>query len=196
MHPYEMASTMRTRAKHESIKLNYGTLYGVVESLQGAGLIEPHEVEREGRRPERTVYRITDTGLIEFGDWLGDLISTPVKEYTQFEAGLSLIVAMAPDDALALLKERGGRLSLRIAAERSAIDLSAQHNLPRVFAVETEYRVALLQAELEFVRELIARIEDGSLDGLDWWRRAHAELARAHAEGRPPEIQAPDVHLH
>ncbi len=27
MHPYEMATTMRERAKHESIKLNYGSLY-------------------------------------------------------------------------------------------------------------------------------------------------------------------------
>ena len=33
MHPYEMATTMRTRGEDESIKLNYGSLYTVVESL-------------------------------------------------------------------------------------------------------------------------------------------------------------------
>ena len=39
MHPYEMSTTMRERGKHESIKLNYGSLYSVVESLQKHGLI-------------------------------------------------------------------------------------------------------------------------------------------------------------
>ena len=33
MHPYEMASTMRERGKEQSIKLNYGSLYTVVDNL-------------------------------------------------------------------------------------------------------------------------------------------------------------------
>jgi DNA-binding PadR family transcriptional regulator len=33
MHPYEMASTMRERHKDDSIKLNYGSLYSVIELL-------------------------------------------------------------------------------------------------------------------------------------------------------------------
>ena len=37
MHPYEMSQTLRSRAKHESIKLNYGSLYSVVEGLEARG---------------------------------------------------------------------------------------------------------------------------------------------------------------
>ena len=59
MHPYEMSTTMRERGKHESIKLNYGSLYSVVESLHKHGLIAPRETVKDGRRPERTVYEIT-----------------------------------------------------------------------------------------------------------------------------------------
>ena len=70
MHPYEMAATMRTRGQDASIRLNYGSLYGVVETLLKRGLIEEQEVVREGRRPERTVYRITDDGRTEVDDWL------------------------------------------------------------------------------------------------------------------------------
>ena len=62
MHPYEMASTMRERGKEQSIKLNYGSLYTVVDSLARSGLIEAMEATREGRRPERTVYRLTEAG--------------------------------------------------------------------------------------------------------------------------------------
>ena len=65
MHPYEVATTLRQRDKHESVRLNYGSLYAVVESLEKRGLITPQETAREGRRPERTVYEITEAGRIE-----------------------------------------------------------------------------------------------------------------------------------
>ncbi len=39
MHPYEVAQTLRSRAKHESIRLNYGSLYGVVELLERRGFV-------------------------------------------------------------------------------------------------------------------------------------------------------------
>src|SRR5579863_4818609 len=88
MHPYEMATTLRERGKDQSIKLNYGSLYTVVEALQQHGLIAARETERAGKRPERTVYRLTDAGRMELLDWVSELLSTPVKEYTSFEAGL------------------------------------------------------------------------------------------------------------
>ena len=90
MHPYEISTTLRERGKEGSIKLNYGSLYAVVEALQKHHLIEAQETTREGRRPERTVYAITPAGVEEFEDWLAELLSTPVKEYLAFEAGLSL----------------------------------------------------------------------------------------------------------
>ena len=91
MHPYEISTTLRTRGKEQSIKLNYGSLYSVVESLQKHGLITSVETTREGRRPERTVYEITPAGVDEFEDWLSELLSTPVRDYHSLEAGLSLM---------------------------------------------------------------------------------------------------------
>jgi DNA-binding PadR family transcriptional regulator len=48
MHPYEISTTLRTRGKEQSIKLNYGSLYAVVENLQKHGLITARETTREG----------------------------------------------------------------------------------------------------------------------------------------------------
>ena len=107
MHPYEMSTTMRERGKHESIKLNYGSLYSVVEALQKHALIAPRETVKDGRRPERTVYEITSPGRLEFVDWLAELIGTPAKEYQSFEAGLSLLGGLDPDTAFRLLEQRG-----------------------------------------------------------------------------------------
>ena len=51
MHPYEMSTTLRHRSKEDSIRLNYGSLYAVVESLRKKGLMKAGETRREGNRP-------------------------------------------------------------------------------------------------------------------------------------------------
>jgi DNA-binding PadR family transcriptional regulator len=173
MHPYEVAQTLRERAKHESVRLNYGSLYSVVESLERRHLIVAQETVREGRRPERTVYAITDAGAREFIDWLSELVAEPVKEYPQFEAALSFLVALSPDEALELLKTRVNRLELTVTQNHAALQRVQEFGLPRVFEVETEYQLRLVEAELEWVRNLIKEIETGALDGLDVWRGFH-----------------------
>jgi DNA-binding PadR family transcriptional regulator len=175
MHPYEMSTTMRERRKEDSIKLNYGSLYSVVESLTKHGLISPRETVRAGRRPERTIYEITDAGRTEFVDWLSELISTPVQEFTQFEAALSMVAGLPPDDVTRLLEERAQLLSGELAELAAGLREVSEGGLPRLFAVEMEYRQALRAAELEFVRALLGQLADGSLDGLSEWRRFHAE---------------------
>lgn len=176
-HPYEVATTLRQRHKHESVRLNYGSLYGVVESLEKRGLIEAQETERAGRLPERTVYRLTDAGRIEVHDWLTDLISTPVREYPAFQAALSFLPALPPDDVLTLLQERAVHLEAGLAQAAATHELVRKHGLPRLVWVESEYSVALHEAELAYIRTLIRDIESGALDGVDWWRQIHARGA-------------------
>ena len=175
MHPYEMATTMRERGKHESIKLNYGSLYTVVESLQKHGLIAARETVREGRRPERTVYEITEAGRLTFTAWLSELIGTPTKEYTSFEAGLTLLGGLPPDQVVALLGQRTALLGAEISRVRAMLEFAAEKEVPRLFLVEAEYRIALLEAELEWVRKLAPSIADESLDGVPLWRSFHEE---------------------
>jgi DNA-binding PadR family transcriptional regulator len=173
MHPYEMATTLRARHKDQSVKLNYGSLYSVVEALQRAGLIETQETTREGRRPQRTIYRVTDTGVHELLDWLGELVSTPVKEYTQFEAGLSFLPVLAPAEALTLLGTRVNRLDMELTGRRS-VHARLEEHVPRLFSVEYEYKTMLLEAELEWLRRLIGDIESGALGGSDFWAQIHS----------------------
>jgi DNA-binding PadR family transcriptional regulator len=175
MHPYEVAQTLRERAKQESVRLNYGSLYAVVESLEKRGLIKATGTVREGKRPERTVYEITDTGSREMVDWLTELIGVPVKEYPQFMAGLSFISALDPDDALRALRERADALVFKLAGLRGGMKAARQAGLPRLFELEVEYEEGQLAAELRFVRGLIGDIETNGLQGLDLWKTFHDE---------------------
>jgi DNA-binding PadR family transcriptional regulator len=174
-HPYEVATTLRQRQKHESVRLNYGSLYGVVESLERRGLIEAQETRREGRLPERTVYRLTDAGRIEVHDWLTDLISTPVRDYPAFQAALSFLPALPPADVVGLLRERAHQLETNIALAAAGRELAQKQGLPRLVWVEAEYEQVLREAELGYVRALTRDIESGALEGVDWWLALHAD---------------------
>lgn len=103
--PLRVRQTLRSRAKHENIRLNYGSLYKVVESLQRRGLIRERETVRESRRPEKAIYEITDDGSREFVEWLSDLIAAPAREYLQFGAALSLLPGLPPGEVIRLVKD-------------------------------------------------------------------------------------------
>jgi DNA-binding PadR family transcriptional regulator len=174
MHPYEIARTLRTRAKHESIRLNYGSLYGVVASLERRGMVRAAGTVREGRRPERTVYEVTDVGAEEMAEWLSELIAVPAKEYTQFEAALSLLGGLPPDEVIPLLHERCQSIEWSIEQRRATHEALQKRGLPRAFWVESEYVAALAQAELDFTRRLVADLESGDMEGIEEWRSWHA----------------------
>jgi DNA-binding PadR family transcriptional regulator len=178
MHPYEISTTLRTRGKEQSIKLNYGSLYSVVESLQKHGLVTARETTREGRRPERTVYEITPAGQDEFEDWLAELLSTPVRDYTALEAGLSLMAGLPPDEVARLLAERAGKLQMELGALEAQFAFAAERKLPDIFMVEGQFRRAMLVAELDFVRRLTEDIRTGVFSGTDVWRRLHELRSR------------------
>ncbi|TDC52153.1 PadR family transcriptional regulator [Jiangella ureilytica] len=187
MHPYEMSSTLRERRKEDSIKVNYGSLYSVVESLMKRGLIEATETVREGRRPERTVYAITETGGQVMVDWLVELLSTPKKEFTQFEAALSLAGALPPEQVIELLGQRLRNLRFQQKAAEAVFEEARSVGLPRLFMIETEFTVALQNAEIAFVEHLLHDLRDETLGGFGMWRRIH-ELRRDGVA--PGEIEA------
>jgi len=174
MHPYEMVSLMRERHKHESVRLRYSSLYSVVEALEREALISPLETLREGRRPERTVYGITDAGRIEFLSWLRELLSVPVKEYTQFAAGLSFMAALPPEEVATLLGERVHLLEEEVEEMRSGMDAALEGGLPRLFLIESEHELVLREAELAWARDLSRKIAAGTLSGMEGWRVFHA----------------------
>jgi DNA-binding PadR family transcriptional regulator len=175
MHPYEMVSVMRERGKHESVRLKYSSLYSVVEALVREGFISPRETVREGRRPERTVYELTDAGRVEFLGWLRELLSVPAKEYTQFAAGLTFLPALPPDEAAELLDGRVRSLEEEVREMRSVLDSVMEEGLPRLFLIESEHELTLREAELRWVRELAREISDGTLGGMTEWESLHAD---------------------
>ena len=174
MHPYELGRTLRDNGDARSIKFNQGSLYMVIQQLAKAGYVTEVETTREGQRPERTVYALTDAGRQEFRDWLRDLVAEPKHEYPQFVAALSLIAALPPSEVLPLLRHRLDRLASQRAEIRDLIDRALGDGVPALFVVEEEYRLAMLAAEATFVTDVIERISHPETGWTREWEQFHA----------------------
>lgn len=189
MHPYEMASILRARGKDQDMKIKWGSLYTVVQNLEKHGLLEAAESRREGGRPERTVYRITEAGHAELVDWTRELVSTPEPEHTRFKAGLSVLGVLPPDEVIELLRQRISLVQQDIAGRRESL-AAERKEIPRLFLVEDEYELAMREAEANWVGVLLDEITSGRFADLALWRDFHRtgrippELAEIAERGR------------
>ncbi|MGW4796970.1 PadR family transcriptional regulator [Nonomuraea sp. NPDC004297] len=192
MHPYEMASVLRARGKDQDMPIKWGSLYTVVRNLEKHGLLEAVESGRQGARPERTVYRVTDAGRDEAADWTRELLATPGREPTSFEAGLSVMAGLAPGEVVPLLRRRLELLEEQIAADRQALD-SERDGVPRLFLVESEYALAMREAQAAWVRSLLAELDAGTFPELAAWESFHRtgeippHVADLAERGRPAD---------
>jgi DNA-binding PadR family transcriptional regulator len=135
---------------------------------------------REGRRPERTVYRLTEEGGQEVRAWLRELLANPVRDSTPFFAALSFMAHLTPGDALEQLEARAGLLETEITGLDGALHALVPQ-IGRLVLLEVEYLRAMRQAELAWVRSLTEDLRAGRLS----W---DPESLRRLAEGfRPPE---------
>jgi DNA-binding PadR family transcriptional regulator len=182
MHPYEMAATLRDRGKEYSIRMNYGSLYSVIAALVRAGFIVAGETSREGARPPRTTYSITAAGTAELDGWLRELLRDPVKEYPQFEAGLSLMPYLPPAEVASLLEERIRQLVRQSEQLRAVIAGAGQEGLDRLFLVEAEYSLAMQEAERRWTAELLELIRE-SPDFTRTWRAYHQDREESKGGG-------------
>jgi DNA-binding PadR family transcriptional regulator len=159
-----MKQKMRERGVERAIPLKSASIYDTVERLTRAGFIVPVETNREGRRPERTVYRLTGSGADELESWLRELVEEPSREYPRFGAALMFLGALRrKEEAIKALERRVVAFEAEIASV-DALLREVPTDLPRLFIIEEEYTQAMRAAELDWLRRIIAELKDGSLD--------------------------------
>lgn len=173
MHPYQLGRSLRDNDDVRSIRFNHGSLYMVVGQLAKAGFIVEQETVRDGQRPERTPYALTDAGRAELHDWLGELIEEPRHEFPHFVAALSLIAALPPDEVVELLRSRLRRLAEQRAETRELIDGAVANGVHPLFLIEEEYRLTLLDAESSFVERFIEQITNPETGWAPQWAEFH-----------------------
>jgi DNA-binding PadR family transcriptional regulator len=173
-HPYEIQRLIQERRK-DFAHSTQRTLYHAIDRLVKARLILPLETSREGNRPERTVYQLTDDGHASFVGWLGELLAQPLPEYPLFTVAISFLAYLPAETTSRALQARVIELEGELAGIESRL-LGLGQRLHRVLLLELEYVRALRQGELTWVRTLIQDMREGRLA----W---DTEALREHPEG-------------
>ena len=176
MHPYEMAATLRERHKESSIRLNYGALYAVIEQLLRENFIAVREVLKEGRYPAKTVYELRSLGESELIDWMRELVSSPAKEFPMFEAALSLLPVLPPEEVIELLEIRIGLLQKTIEEFEEQERICREMKLPRLFSLESEYSKAVTLAEFKFCKDLLSDLKRDAGGMRSGWAKMRNQL--------------------
>jgi DNA-binding PadR family transcriptional regulator len=188
MHPYEMRHRIRVQEIDRVMKVTHGTLYSTVDRLAASGLIQPVETSRDGRRPERTVYEITDLGRDQLLDAIRDGLMRARPDYPQLAMCLAFASQLEPEEVAQLLERRcieaEGNLTGMIAAvEASQKSLAnQQYRLPRIHLIEEEYLIAMQRSELDWLRAIVVDISEGRMSW-DPTRLLAIEERRATGEG-------------
>lgn len=162
-HPYEIHQTMQEREAWRLVKLTTGSLYHAIDRLDRDGLIEAVETSREGRRPERTTYRLTEAGRDVFAERLRAMIAEPATEYPQFAVAVAFLHTLDRADALVQLRRREVALEATIAAERVYCTRLTDLGVHELYWADVRLRLRQRETELTWTQELIERLEHREL---------------------------------
>ncbi|MEJ3655244.1 PadR family transcriptional regulator [Actinomycetes bacterium KLBMP 9759] len=162
-HTYEMHRLMIDTHKDFVTGLPR-SMYHSVERLLRDGLIVVHGTVRDGTRPERIVYAVTDEGRAAVVERVDRLLRTPDPDATLLVAALSFIGCLRPDAAADALRARRDTLAARCVELREALDGTP---VPRVLMLEAEFELARVTAERDWVGGVIAELDSGALGWAD-----------------------------
>lgn len=161
-HPYEMSRVLRHRRDDRLVAITHGTLYHTVARLEKQGLLAEVGVDRDGNRPERRTYTLTEAGRDCVADWVRrELVR--IDRPAEFRVALAEAHNLDAAEAARLLRERRRLLADDDAAHREGLGQARERGVPEQFLVEIDRQSILLAAELEWLDTLIHRIESGSV---------------------------------
>ena len=174
MHPYEIQRLAVEREKASIQGVKRGSIYHAVQKLEAAGLITATDTHREGRRPERTIYELTDLGRDEVRHWLIGLLRRPSQKVPELLTALEFMASLEPAEVMSALEYRGFQLDREIGGLRASL-ASIGPRLPRIFIVEVEFTRAMMDAERAWVAQIVADIRNGTFS---WSQQELHEWAR------------------
>jgi DNA-binding PadR family transcriptional regulator len=162
MHPYAMRQRISERAHDRLPGVRPASLYDVVQRLAEAGLVSAGEPSREGNRPERIGYVITDAGREALTGWVAESLEDPARA-DEFPAALSFMYALGPGRVTEILRTRADAVSESITAAEAALAQAERSGVPPIFLSEHRYQLALRRAERDWIAAFTEALRTGTL---------------------------------
>lgn len=157
MHGHQIRRAAQTERTELWADVKPGSLYGALHRMEAEGIVEAVRTEQEGKRPARTVYRITEEGRGELAAHRDEALREarlrpdPVDLALQFTGDLS-------EGALrSALEARRGSLASQLASWRQVRE-SADPHLSEMEKMTFGHTLGRLEAELSWHDELLEKL--------------------------------------
>ena len=184
LHPYGIQRLIKQWGKDQVVNVGQrASLYRTIERLHDAGLVAVRQMERAQVYPERTVYEITDAGREVAHEWIVEMLAVPKREFPQFPAALSHLLMLSKPQIRDALERRLDTVTTTLAGLDASLAAEAEHALPRVAMLETEYLRAVTAAEVKWLRSVVDDLRTGRLKWSAKELAAISESQEAVADG-------------
>ena len=163
-HPYEIRQTIKLRNWNESFKLRDGSLYYAVDQLRQDGLIEAAEVVSVPgeNRPDKTIYRITESGREAFLSLLQEQFK--LTSYPQHPLFLAMPFVRHGDQAMIekLVLKQLEACEARLARMEAIYELKGSI-IPRGSSLMIEGFIQFGRTEKQWLLQLLEETRSGKL---------------------------------
>ncbi|ACT01400.1 PadR family transcriptional regulator [Paenibacillus sp. JDR-2] len=188
-HPYDIRQTIKQRNWNESFRLRDGSLYYAVDQLRDHALIETAEIVAVpgDNRPDKTIYRITESGKEAFHKLLYEQLSQ--VSYPQHPVFLALAFIRHGDQGQTeqLLQKQLAACEERIKRMEAVLDLKGTF-LPTGSRMMINGIKKFGEAEKEWLLELLELVRSGSLfQGPSWTPEQIEQFLKSHPGPQMPE---------
>lgn len=166
MHGHQLRLLAELEHVHLWTDITVGSIYGAMKRLASEGLLDEVRTEREGNRPERQIFVITDRGRSALTQLRTDGITELAIKPDPFDLALA---RLDPDRLGALPALLGGRLAAlnTLLHQTRASNAEAEPYLSLVEKRVLQHREHRLRAELEWHESLLTAWPDIVADESD-----------------------------
>ena len=138
----------------------FGSIYFALDKLEEEKFVEKVEVEQEGKRPSRSVYRITPAGRKEFHRLLRENWQQFDRSYFPIDICLFFLDSLPMDEVISYLQNRKETLQTALEyVQHHRSEELALPDVPPLAANIFDHTIVHVQAELEWVSGLIRKLK-------------------------------------
>jgi DNA-binding PadR family transcriptional regulator len=156
-HGYEIEQVIEERGMRNWTEVGFSSIYYVLKKLEGQGWVEG-QLQEVGPGPARKVYQATSAGREAYRGAVLDALAVPRQQHSTLLLGLSGLPDVQLTAAVDALRQY--RAALIERRENVQASWDRQRPLPSFVEALFDYSVAMIQAEITWLEEFIAKAEE------------------------------------
>jgi DNA-binding PadR family transcriptional regulator len=159
MHGYEIKHIIEEHMG-DWTDIKFGSIYFSLTRLAQEGAVEIIEETREGNRPSKTVYGITEKGREEYMRLLKELWSGDSKTNYPFDIALFFVTSLSKEEVRLHLNRRISEMEQTLEYMKKHKEEHADNvNIPPQAAAIMDHSICHMNAEYKWLQGLLEKLD-------------------------------------